>query len=494
MKIIVLLLAVCFGLRVSGQTFEEYKKRALSDFDSYKEQQQRQFNEYRDKANRQYAEFMRQAWQKYAKYAAIPKPQEKPVPPVVMPEEDWDKLLKDRVVPIEEVIVPPRPEPQPKPFVPLEEESEPGESYVGFTFLGTAGKVRFRDEEKFRLPDCGEEALAGAWEKLSGKNYNNILYDCLALRKKWHLCDWAYLMMLDEVTKACLGQGNEATLLMSFIFCQSGYKMRIGRANNKLYLLCASKHVIYNLSYFKIEDEMYYALNCREEQMDICDVAYPNEKSLSLLIPQEQLFAYDESPRRQLQSERYPEVKATVSVNKNLIGFYDSYPSSILGDNIMTRWAMYADVPLASRVREKLYPALRKVIGDVSQHEAANRLLNFVQTAFEYEYDDKVWGGDRAFFAEETLYYPYCDCEDRAILFSRLVRDLLGLDVVLVYYPGHLATAVSFSDNVKGDYILLNDRKFVVCDPTYIGAPVGMTMPGMDNETAKVIVLSSARR
>ena len=112
-----------------------------------------------------------------------------------------------------------------------------------------------------------------------------------------------------------------------------------------------------------------------------------------------------------------------------------------------------------------------------------------MQTAFVYEYDDKVWGEDRAFFAEETLYYPYCDCEDRSILFSRLVRDLLGLDVILVYYPGHLATAVCFNSEVKGDYITLNGRRFVVCDPTYIGAPVGCTMPSMDNKAAKVILL-----
>lgn len=124
------------------------------------------------------------------------------------------------------------------------------------------------------------------------------------------------------------------------------------------------------------------------------------------------------------------------------------------------------------------------------QREAACRLLNFVQTAFEYEYDDKVWGCDRAFFAEETLYYPYCDCEDRSILFSRLVRDLMGLDVALVYYPGHLATAVAFNDEVPGDYIELGGRRYVVCDPTFIGAPVGMTMPGMDNSGAKVLLLS----
>ena len=155
----------------------------------------------------------------------------------------------------------------------------------------------------------------------------------------------------------------------------------------------------------------------------------------------------------------------------------------------MTRWAMYANTPLDKHVKEKLYPVLKEKINGLSQLEAANKLLNWVQTAFVYEYDDKVWGHDRAFFAEETLYYPYCDCEDRSILFSRLIRDLLGLKTILVFYPGHLASAVCFTDNVSGDYITLNDKRYVITDPTYIGAPVGMTMPDMDNSQASVILL-----
>jgi len=42
---------------------------------------------------------------------------------------------------------------------------------------------------------------------------------------------------------------------------------------------------------------------------------------------------------------------------------------------------------------------------------------------------------------------------------------------------------------VSGDYILLNGKRFTVCDATYIGAPVGLTMPEMDNKAAKVILL-----
>jgi hypothetical protein len=79
--------------------------------------------------------------------------------------------------------------------------------------------------------------------------------------------------------------------------------------------------------------------------------------------------------------------------------------------------------------------------------------------------------------------------EDRSILLSRLVRDLLALKVVLVYYPGHLATAIHFSNDVRGDYLMLSGTRYTICDPTYIGASVGMTMPDMDNSKATVILL-----
>ena len=180
-----------------------------------------------------------------------------------------------------------------------------------------------------------------------------------------------------------------------------------------------------------------------------------------------------------------------MSSNKNLMDFYSSYPTSRVGDNFVSRWAMYANTPMSEDVKRQIYPDLKAAINGCDQLTAVNKLLNFVQTGFEYEYDDKVWGGDRAFFAEESLYYPYCDCEDRSILFTRLVRDLLGLRCILVYYPGHLASAVEFSqsDAVAGDYVLLEGRKFVIADGTFIGAPVGKTMYGMDNQTAKVILL-----
>lgn len=155
----------------------------------------------------------------------------------------------------------------------------------------------------------------------------------------------------------------------------------------------------------------------------------------------------------------------------------------------MTRWAIYAQTPIDNLSRDQLYPSLKAAIKDKSQVEAVSILLNFVQTAFQYEYDDKVWGHDRAFFAEETLNYPYCDCEDRSILFSHLVRELVGLDVLLLYYPNHLCTAVKFTEQVTGDYLTVSSGKYYICDPTYIGAPIGKSMPENRNKKPMAILL-----
>ena len=58
---------------------------------------------------------------------------------------------------------------------------------------------------------------------------------------------------------------------------------------------------------------------------------------------------------------------------------------------------------------------------------------------------------------------------------------------MLVEYPNHMATAVKFNSAVQGDYLSVNGKKYVVCDPTFIGAGVGMAMPQFKNAGAKVV-------
>ena len=459
-------------------------------YEEFKQQAQQKYNNFRKESNERYAVFLKQAWEKYNALPAIPQPKDEIVPPVTIPEDDNNKPIESNPIPIKEVVVPPTPSPQPTPIAPIKEESQPQERTVEFIYCGTKCQVRLSKKLNFSLHDCNNEQLSNVWTQLSAEGVlNNTIRDCLAIRVSRNLCDWAYINLLSSFSKAIYGETNEATMLTSYIYSQSGYKMRIGRNGQYIYLLYASEHGIYDVPYFELGGINYYPFECNKKQLEICDASFPQEKPLSLYISQNQEFEYVASDLRTLTSKRYLDVQVQVQVNKNMIDFYNTYPTSEINGNFMTRWAMYANTPLDEHVKEKLYPQLKNKINGLNQLEAANVLLNWVQTAFVYEYDDKVWGHDRAFFAEETLYYPYCDCEDRSILFSRLTRDLLGLETILVFYPGHLASAVCFTENVSGDYISLNGKRYVITDPTYIGAPVGRTMPDMDNSQAHVILL-----
>ena len=460
--------------------FEEFRRDAHKEFDDFRQQCMEEF-----------LEFVKNPWKEFEEEKPVPAPKEDLLPPVTIPEEERGKPIEDKPVIIEEVVQPQPVEPQPVPVSPIEEVPVENDKYVNFTFFGTPSKVRFDLADRVIMESIDENSVANALNAMSEGSYDNLILDCLALRENLQLSDWCYLQMLKILAEEISGTGtNEATVLLAYLFMQSGYQMRIASDGSRLYMLYASKYQIFDQNSYTMDNTQYYGVEPLPSRLYICQAAFPGEKMLSLGIYKDQHLARLMTEEIKRASSNHPEIACNVSVNRNQIDFYNSYPSSMVGGDFMTRWAMYANTPLSQELRTQMYTQLKKHIDGKSQQDAVNILLDFVQWAFAYEYDDKVWGHDRAFFAEETLFYPYADCEDRAIFFSRLVRDFVGLKVVLVFYPGHLATAVQFTDAaVPGDYLELQGMRFVVCDPTYIGAPVGVTMKGMDNSGAKIILL-----
>ena len=486
MRRILSILALSVLLPLSVQAQGNFRE----EFEKFKQQSVTTYTNFREQCNKEFIEFLKQSWTFYQAGPALEKPKEEEVPPVVI-EKDKAHIppVKSAPMPFDEVIPPPREEPQPMPIEPIRPLPIAHEEWVEFSLYNTPLRVRAPRLDKFQLKSLDGRDISKAWETLSNKDYDSILADCLQLRSRHNLCDWAYLQALLAFSKAYLQSQNEAILLTAYLYSQSGYQMRLGLVEDKeLTMLFGSEHQIYGYPCYRIGGNGFYPISGKSKGLNVADFAFPNEKGMSLVLNDEPDLLMDASEMRQFTAIGTG-VQSACSVNKNLLAFYENYPSSQIGNNVVTRWAMYANVPLDPVTKEQLYPSLKEAISGKSQSEAVGILLDFVQTAFEYEFDNKVWGHDRAFFSEESLYYPYCDCEDRSILFSRLVRDLVGLDVILVYYPGHLASAVCFDEDLPGDYIALNNRKFMVCDPTYIGASIGTSMPDMDNKTAKVILL-----
>lgn len=62
-------------------------------------------------------------------------------------------------------------------------------------------------------------------------------------------------------------------------------------------------------------------------------------------------------------------------------------------------------------------------------------LLQFVQSGFSYATDDAFHGFEKPYFLEENLFYPKNDCEDRAIFYTYLLWNALGVENQLLCFP-----------------------------------------------------------
>lgn len=463
---------------------EEYARKRKEGFEAYKKQKTEGLKKYNEEKNREYAKWMSKRWELFQSHQGItPPPSPDPVtPPTVEPDAvpTPPKQVVNENAPI--VLVEPASESKVE-LIPPAVEPLGDQRYLYADYYGSKMKIAYTPAMVTKMTDCQEGSVATAWSHLSEGTSNLWLKELFDLRKEFELCDWAYYKLVQKASEALLGKGNDAVLLQVFTLVQSGLKVRIGREDGDLRLLYPSAIELYGYSYIPIDGLKYYVMaNGKVGGIYIYDSIFPGE-----VLPSSQITIPDLSNaptvRQTHVSDRYPNMAVTASTSFNLMEYYEECPRS-------TSWQYYANANLSDNLKKQIYPKLRREMEGLSAMEAANMLINFVQTGFEYKTDDAQFGYERPLYGDEMFYYEFSDCEDRSILYSILVRDLLGLDVVLLHFKNHLATAVRFPSEVEGDYLLVGGDKYIICDPTYINATIGMTMPGMADKLENIIALN----
>lgn len=476
------------GSSLSAQDFQTYKRQQQEAFQAYKQKTQEEWEAYRRKINEDFAEFIKKPWEQKEGEEPRPEPTKVPdIPPVILPEIDID-IPEDN--PIDVDITIPTLDVEPIPIAPIPYKPKPTEKRLSFTFYGTPGSVRFDVAKKVSLQGSDEKAVSNFWKGLSSEAYDNAVADCQTIRGDRDLCDWAYYLMTEKVAETLYSTKNERVLFHAWLLTQSGFSIRLGRENGNIHLLLGTTSLLFGKPYWELGGG-YYSLMDDERicSMYIMDAQFPETSPLRTRMNAKNNLDRNPASERGLRSKKYPEANARVSCDKNTLAFLQDIPISAIEGTDNTDYLMYGQMPISEKAGHDLLPVLFEQVAGKTEAEAANIILNFVQTAFEYKTDGEVWGRERPFFPEETLYYPYSDCEDRAILFCNLIHEVMRLDVAFVSYPGHLAAAVHFNEDIPGDYFIVSGKRYLVCDPTYINAPIGWTMPGMNNATAKVYLM-----
>ena len=456
---------------------------AQSDYENWKSQQEENWKQFKSAEDKAFYEYLEQEWKSFQAFKAevmdtVPKPEIPPEAKPLKPEKYPEKNI------IEKIEIPK----EKKTIKPKKISHKYAKNKVEITFWGLPLEFSYQ-KPNLALSEIDEKAIADFWYKMSNSDYEQLLSDVKDYRNKLHLNDWGYCLLLNEVGKEISDNSKNLTkLFVWFALTKSGYKAKVGFDKNQVYLLIPSQEMIYGNSYLKFEDKRYYIVSFDKRvrkafSINTYEGNYPNANDLINLSVDNMPNFGDAVVEKDLKF-RYDGEDYTIHLkyDKNTAEFFRNYPQ--------TKLDVYFEAPLSVFARKSLANEFKPILEGKPEPEAVNILLRFVQTAFEYKTDREQFGREKTFFGDETLFYPFCDCEDRSVLFSLLVRDLLGLKVIALDYPGHVATAVRFHTNLEGDYIVFQNEKYIVCDPTYINADIGMAIPQFKNVKPKIIALN----
>ncbi len=318
--------------------------------------------------------------------------------------------------------------------------------------------------------DVSEEGFQRFYYDLENTNYHATLGEFHKYRKKLKLNDWLYYVLVRQATEKIFQHKNEnyKTLFCWFMLHKSGYKVQLNYLHKQVMLSVFSKDKVYDMPVRKHQDGWFVDLTTyhkREVKRQLTTYGSKFKLNNSGNAFSFKLTELPKLSRPEIISKKLAFVHddklhtIKVDLNKNIIHIMYRYPELSVTE--------HAKVPLSIRAYATLMTSLGKLIKGKSDYEAARLLLSFTRQARDYKTDKDAYKLRNVTFApEETLFYKYSDCEDRSVLFSYLVKELLGLDVILLDYPEHATTAVLFDKSYGVKPIVYKGRKYTLCDPT----------------------------
>lgn len=495
--------------------FEEFKKKETKNFDDYKE-----------KVNQEIADFLKEEWKEYKKMNAIPapfKPDPVVIPKVIpkpLPQPDIDKIpvVKPDVPKNNTNQNPPKKEEEKqeddeqddapeKPIdhqegkgtsddkknddapklnntpKPTENNEEQAQSVFNqskaINFYGCKLNLAYDKSMLIHCSSASEEGVSKYWSDMAKQNYVPFVKQLEVQVRKYSLNDWGTYQLIKKISEQVYVDVNDQHCFQFFYLNQLAFDVRLAKSANNLILLLPIKEMVYGVSYLDIKGKRYFIMDKSNGSFFTFEKSIvTSKKDFSMQLNHK--LSLDESISKKkftLQNGK------TISINYNLndVNFFNDYPQ--------TELSVFFNASASFPADESLIKELKPMLVGLNELDAVNLLLNFVQKKFEYKTDDEQFGKEKWFFPEDQLHYPYSDCEDRSVFFAYLVKKLLKLKVIGLNYPGHVAVAVAFNGPVNGNSISYKGSKYIITDPTYIGASVGMCMPQYVTTSPKVVEL-----
>lgn len=333
---------------------------------------------------------------------------------------------------------------------------------VGFNIPSGTRKAMFYPKSKVGISNFFNALVSTEYEKLTTEIDKATL--------ELNLNDWGKYLLVKQLSEKVFANQDDSRLFEWFIFNKLGYSVRVGLAKKHIQVMYESEKTIYNTPIYTVDEKSFYLISnygSTSNSIYTYKQNYPDaNKCIDLGMQSLPNLQKNIKTKSLTFKENMKKYTIDFRYNQNIIDFMGTYPQ--------VDYEIFFNAPMQDESYEDILNGLRKHINGKRTSSAINFVLHFVQNAFMYQDDASQFGREKVMFADETLFYSKSDCEDRAILFSKLVRDIFKIDVVGVKYSDHMATALYVP--LKGDTVRVNRKKYVIADPTYINASVGQGM------------------
>jgi hypothetical protein len=333
------------------------------------------------------------------------------------------------------------------------------------------------------------------YSSLSLLPYGNLVENLLAFKKEKQLDDWLFYQLI-RTTAESISPKNENyhryTLYKWFLLNQTGYSAVTRLRNDTLLLYVQSNENVYDIPSMLYNQEQYICLNYHDygsnidfkqgRFQDIKVVAqHIAAKGFSYKINRMPDFnpeSYEVKPIQFAYGQRNYEFK--VKVNKSINKLFNNYPS--------VEYAMQFTAPLSNATYQSLIPALKQTVAKMNQKKGVDYLMHLTRSSFAFENDASLYGKDKRFSPEQTLFSEYSDCEDRAAFFFYLVKEIYNLPMIVLSYPQHVTVAIQF-DTPQGNPIVYKGNQYSVCEPTpqFKNLKIGQGIPSLKKEAFEVV-------
>ena len=436
-----------------------------SSFENFKKSQDIAFTNYKDTRDSEFRKHLTLGWKEFNAQKSIAL-YEKAKPKTIASTLEKPIMTVGPKIYIQDSNVS-------KEIVTIENEPTLKKKSINFDFYGT--KLGFNIDQNIKeakyFPQ-NQEGIGNFFDTVATSDYEHIVSSIEKIAQEMDLNDWGIYLLVNRLGTTLFSNLDNNNLFNWFIFNKLGYSVKVGIVNRHIVTMYASKKIIYAKPSYTFKSQKYYiladGLSNYNDSIYSYDYEYPNAtKALDLSLPKLPKLNYNHKSKSALFTQYGEEYSIKYSYNQNLIDFMATYPQ--------VDYETFFNTPLDERTYDDISRELKQHITGMQASKAINFVLRFVQNAFKYETDSEQFGMEKVMFAQETLYFNKSDCEDRAILFASLIKRIFKIPVVGVKYKDHMSTALYIP--MSGDIINTQGRRFVIADPTYTNANVGINMP-----------------